>query len=239
MDAALLLKIIAWAVIIGFAPGCFYMVYFYRKDWQEPEPKKLVVLAFFLGILGIVPALILEWLIPAEGFLLYVVEAPIVEELVKFFVVLLVFYPMKQFNEPMDGIVYVTAVSLGFASIENTLYVINSNNIWHTVFFRALLSVPGHALYSLPAGAALGMRKCINLPARNWLVAGGLLVSIAGHSIFNFLARLGVAGPVLLFVFVYLLWKYAGWKMHRAEMLSPFRNKPFKKKPRVKQAAKV
>ena len=81
------------------------------------------------------------------------------EELAKFLAVRLFVYRNKEFNEPLDGIIYAAAAALGFASLENVLYVID----WHTghVQWGAL----GHSLAPRAAGAR-HLRHDVGLRAR-------------------------------------------------------------------------
>ena len=84
------------------------------------------------------------------------------EELAKFLAVRLFVYRNKEFNEPLDGIIYAAAAALGFASLENVLYVID----WHTghvqwgaLGIRSLLALPGHVIFATTWGYALGRQK--------------------------------------------------------------------------------
>ena len=112
---------------LGLAPGIFWLWYFYRKDKLEPEPKHLIIKTFFLGMVSAVPAIILET--PFKGLLLTVIAAPVIEEYLKYFVVRRTIYNHAEFDEPMDGIIYAAAAALGFASAENTLYLLTASAI--------------------------------------------------------------------------------------------------------------
>ena len=134
-------------------PSLLLLWYFYSKD-KYPEPPRVVFTTFFLGILTIIPVLCV-----ALPVLIYIVKplsdpyaygiakgclgAGIPEELFKFTVIL--FYCMRhsEFDEPMDGLVYGVTASLGFATLENVLYV--SNGGMSTAIARALTAVPMHA----------------------------------------------------------------------------------------------
>ncbi|MDP7505805.1 MAG: hypothetical protein QF774_17600 [Nitrospinota bacterium] len=78
MDLSLILA-------LSFAPGVFWLWYFYKKDRIEPEPGHLVIKTYFWGMAAVVPAIILE--LPFSGLLLILVSAPIIEEFVKYFAV--------------------------------------------------------------------------------------------------------------------------------------------------------
>ena len=121
-------------LLLGFAPGIFWLWFFYRKDKLEPEPKSLVARTFFWGMVVALPVAIVEVLVAdplgvlGAGILdarvlLVVLAAPIIEEYGKFFVVRRTMYDHPEFDEPMDGIVYAAAAALGFASVENVVYL--------------------------------------------------------------------------------------------------------------------
>ena len=147
---------------LGFAPGLFWLIYFYKRDRLEKEPKSLIVKSFLLGIVIAIPASLLESFFNIDRYLMVIIAAPVIEELLKFLAIKMYCCPKKEFNEPMDGIMYGAAVALGFASIENVGYLIGAHGrgILDTTFIvRAVFSVPGHALFTCMGGYALGMQK--------------------------------------------------------------------------------
>jgi RsiW-degrading membrane proteinase PrsW (M82 family) len=199
-------------IILGFAPGIFWVWYFYREDKWEPEPKKLIAKVFLYGIIISLPVLLLEAPFLFSELLLAIIAAPIIEELCKFLTVRYSVYKNKEFSEPLDGIIYATAAALGFASIENTFYLfsfLNEGVVALTAFFiiRALLSVPGHALFSSMWGYALGVTKYLPEARRGHIFVSGLLTAIFFHALYNFLLSGLVIGAVGMLIFIPLLWK--------------------------------
>ena len=186
-------------LFLALAPGIFLLWYIYRKDRYEPEPLRLVLWIFLLGALSVIPAGLFETLFPESisGFIV----APVVEELTKFLVVFLFVYHRAEFNEPVDGIVYAAAASLGFATVENILYVLDGGVA--TGIVRAVASVPGHVIFSCIWGAALGLAKFRPGPSRFGIVAAGLLGAMVLHGVFNFsLQFFGIAGFLLILVVI-------------------------------------
>ena len=104
----------------SFAPGVFWLWYFYRKDKLEPEPKKLIIKTFFVGIVLGIPATCLEILF-TESLIVIVFIVPCIEEVLKYSGVRLTVYRRPEFDEPLDGIIYTAAVALGFASIRECI----------------------------------------------------------------------------------------------------------------------
>ena len=117
---------LGYLLILGFAPAVFWLWYFYVKDRYAPEPRSWILRIFALGMLSTIPIAIIEALIGSlfpSDFFLAVVVAPVVEEVGKFLVVFLFVFRRPVFDEPIDGIVYAVAAALGFAALENFVYL--------------------------------------------------------------------------------------------------------------------
>ena len=210
--------------LISFAmavfPALFILNYYYKQDKNKPEPKGLIFKIFFLGILLTIPAIILELIVglfkPAFGFmplLVYFFEAFIVaalcEEGLKFWLVKKQAYNNVHFDEVMDGIVYTVVASLGFACMENILYVMGGG--MSIALVRAFTAVPMHALASGIMGYYIGKAKFTEDKAKSKeLLTQGLFIAILIHGFYDFLlfstpvfgilAALGIV-PLLLWVF--------------------------------------
>jgi protease PrsW len=210
-------------ILLAVAPGIFWMFYFYLKDLYEPEPPAAVIRIFFLGGLVVIPAAFLEllasYVVPA--FLLAVAAGPFIEELAKFAIVRRSIYDDPEFDEPMDGIIYAVAAALGFATLENVLYVATSALTsvplaLGVAAVRAFLSVPAHALISLSWGAALGWAKFMPPARGRVLVAAGFLLAVFLHGLFNFMVMDSFSLFVLVILIVPLAWVATGWVIGRA-----------------------
>lgn len=126
--------------VLAIGPGLLWLYAFYRLDEHEPEPVRLLLRTFALGGLVLSPAVALEaWLLPrvlgqsgpiwlagldtselALG--LFAVVAP-VEELLKFGAAWLAVGRHPEYDEPVDGVVYMAAAGLGFSTAENLYYL--------------------------------------------------------------------------------------------------------------------
>lgn len=213
-----------WIILVlAIAPGVFWLWFFYQRDTLEPEPKVLIAQTFFRGVLLAIPVLLVQapFLFLQELFL-FVVVAPVTEEIGKYWVVRGGVYNSAEFDEPVDGIVYAAAAALGFASIENVGYLLGTYyNTFQlegnasasvavlTLFVvRSLLSVPGHALWSSLWGYALGVAKFSPPPRRQRLIRDGVMLSILFHGLFNGL--LVIFPPAALGVLIAIP---LGWRM--------------------------
>jgi protease PrsW len=152
---------------LALAPGTAIVIYIYLKDRHEREPLLLLVISFFYGVLSTLMTLSISK--PIELFLstkeddvisLFVTaffKVALVEEFSKFAFVRFVLYRNKNFNEPFDGIVYAVMVSMGFATLENILYVREYGIV--TAILRMFTAVPAHATFGILMGYFLGLAK--------------------------------------------------------------------------------
>ena len=112
---------------LAVLPPILIAFYVYQQDKYDREPKKLIIKSFLFGCVSVIPAIVLELIYNDSLFpnlFLYVFfGVAFVEEGVKYFFLRKYLFSKKEFNEPMDGIVYAVMVSLGFATIENIGYV--------------------------------------------------------------------------------------------------------------------
>ena len=152
---------------VALAPGIAIMLYIYLKDKHEREPLSLLLLSFLYG--GFSTLITLAISVPLEILVILkkgdVVQefydaffkVAFVEELSKFLFVRFVLYPNKNFNEPFDGIVYAVMVSMGFATLENVMYVYSYGV--ETGILRMFTAVPAHATFAVMMGYFLGIGK--------------------------------------------------------------------------------
>src|SRR4051812_19640135 len=117
-------------IALAIAPGLAICLYIFHRDAYNREPKQNLLFAFLLGAVMIVPAAITEELfmrsfnnsITGVAATAFIVVA-LTEELVKFIILRFYAYRRKSFDEPLDGIVYSVVISMGFATLENIMYV--------------------------------------------------------------------------------------------------------------------
>lgn len=196
-------------IIASFAPGLFWLWFFLRHDKIRPEPRRLIALTFLLGCISTLPAGLGNYLFGADSLLegspqlLSVVTAMTfvvgpVEELCKFGAVRLGPYRSLYFDEPVDGLVYASAASLGFASLENLVYVLQYGA--EVMIIRAPLSTVGHLAFGSIWGYALG-KYYISGGRRRSLLLGSLALAAGTHALFNVLVFAFPLGAVALTLF--------------------------------------
>ncbi len=179
-----------FTVPAAIIPSLLLLFYFYKND-RHPEPVKELLMTFAWGVVGTIvvlfmarPALGLLYNISnpyLQGSLHALLLAAIPEETIKMFVI--VGYSMKtaEFDEPMDGLVYGVTASLGFATLENILYV--SQGGMYTALVRAFTAVPTHAALGVIMGYFLS-RFYFGNDRRSLAYAWGIPVLL--HAAYDF-----------------------------------------------------
>ena len=170
---------------------------------SRPEPPRIVWISVVLGALSCIPAALLElWLqrhvpitsaTPLGAFATALLFAGIPEESIKVSIIAAIALRARDFDEPMDGVVYGTAVGLGFAAVENLLYVASNTNWAFVAIMRGVLSVPGHGAFGAIAGTyiararfggALGAHRTSHL-RRLRLFFSAWFIPVVLHTLFD------------------------------------------------------
>jgi RsiW-degrading membrane proteinase PrsW (M82 family) len=219
-------------LLLAIGPALFWLWYFYHRDKYEPEPLAWIVMIYLLGMAVTIPVALIEGVssLVLSEFVVAIMVAPVVEECAKFLVVRRTVYETPEFDEPMDGIVYAAAVGLGFATLENIIYVFSALDTSfafavQTGIVRAFLSVPGHVLFSTMWGDALGRAKFLPFNRRSGVIAGGLILAIISHALFNLLLYDAVGFAILVLILMPILWITVLRHIHEALLKSVYRTK--------------
>jgi len=178
-------------IALAIAPGLAICVFIFYKDIYNKEPKFNLIVSFGLGCIAIIPAVLfeksfnstLDGTITGVAVFSYAIVA-FSEEFSKFLGLRLYSYNKKSFDEPLDGIVYAVMVSMGFATVENLMYVVNSQDM-KIAFMRMFLSVPAHATFAVVMGYYVGKAK-FNSKNSFILMLTGILCAIFFHGTYDF-----------------------------------------------------
>ena len=182
----------------GVIPALVAMWLVDRLDAKRPEPARTRRLVVFFGMVSVIPALILETVLSrgfdgviepqltyqGSSFQAFVVAAA-VEEACKILVVYWVVWKRPEFDERMDGIVYASRAGLGFALVENVMYLLGQQSLQGQLIVwveRALLAVPGHAMWTGMIGAAAARRR---FDGKGVGLLGGYLLAVAFHGAYD------------------------------------------------------
>lgn len=218
--------------LLAVIPSVFLLIKVYQADKVEKEPAPLLFKLFIKGLesaffAAVVEALLINFglntlvhlgLIEGEGsFLYHAIEAflivAVAEEGFKYYFLKQTTWTHPAFDYRFDAVVYAVFVSLGFATIENILYVwgsqIESGTGLQLSVYRGVLSVPAHCVFAVAMGIHYGAAKYAQGHEQFDLEEAGLrkafLVPVLMHGFFDF--ALMMNQPLytgLFFVFVIL-----------------------------------
>lgn len=220
-------------LLLSLAPVFILLAYVYFRDKYEKEPIGLIVRGLVAGAFIILPVALVEkgliLLFPSlttlsNAFFQGYVVAGATEELFKFAAVYLLFWRNQNFNEKFDGIVYAVAVSLGFAAIENIMYVYRGS--MEVGIGRAFTAVPAHTLFGVIMGYYLGLAKFVPELKTN-LLWKAILFPWFFHGTYDFLILSGK--PLLMVGFIpllFFLWRTGLRRMKFLSDSSVFRSTP-------------
>lgn len=179
---------------LAVAPGLAIILFILFKDRYNKEPRLTLFVSFFLGCLSIIPAafveeafeLTMDGTVAGLAIFVYLIVAGS-EELGKFIGLRFYSYNRKSFDEPFDGIVHSLMVSMGFATIENILYVLKFAEIGQGLqvgIMRAFMAVPAHGVFAVLMGFYMGKAKF----QKNGfgLMLLGLLLAVFFHGTYDF-----------------------------------------------------
>lgn len=193
-------------LIVALAPVIIIATYIYFRDKYEKEPIRLLLFALIAGGLTVIPVLFLESFLSsftgsfyglmAAAWKAFVVAA-FSEELFKYIALFLLIWRSPEFNEKFDGIVYAVNVSLGFAAVENVLYVLEGGMT--TGLMRAITAVPAHAIFGITMGFYFGLAKFYE-KERTKLKWKALGFPILLHGIYDFILMTGIEWLLIFFV---------------------------------------
>ena len=220
--------------LIALAPVFIIAYYIYHRDKWEKEPIGLLIVSILLGAVAVLPIILIETYLTENplfatdtvystaaynGF----VVAGVTEEFFKFLIFMILIWGNKNFNEKFDGIVYAVYISLGFAGVENLMYVFNYGI--QTGYVRAVTAVPLHAIVGVVMGYHLGLAKLGDSgKAYHFLLA--LLLPISFHGFYDWIIMVNQPWYLLVFIpYLFFLWRRAFRRMRQLSDTSRFRPK--------------
>ncbi len=185
-------------LLLALGPVLAIFFFFWAKDKYEREPLKRLILTAGIGAVSAIPVVIIEMLwghtmmnvsalsLPELGFMAFV-EIGVTEELFKAIAFFSTAYWSKYMNEPYDGMIYSVAAALGFAAVENILYVLSGGIL--TAVIRAVTAVPAHAMFGASIGYFSGRAKFTKYPIlKPFLILSGFAISVLLHGLYDLIA---------------------------------------------------
>lgn len=188
----------------GVLPALAWLWFWRREDGAHPEPRRLIALAFFAGMVSVAIVIPIERFV--QPFLkefagagaiiaaqtLVFTAWSFIEEIVKFLAARLTVLKRRENDEPIDPVIYMVTVALGFAAAENTLFLlspIGGDSIAQT-FITGNLRFIGATLLHVLSSAVIGVALALSFYAskrikRHYMIVGVILACLL-HSAFNF-----------------------------------------------------
>lgn len=240
--------------IAALVPAVIICLYVYHKDRAEKEPLMLLIGLLLGGVAICFPASVIEVILGEvidviffnygvyidDSFYFYTnaayylyqgatnfIGVALVEEGLKWLVLIIVARNTRHFNSLFDGIIYAVFVSLGFAALENVLYVLEYGLI--NALVRGIMSVPGHAFFGVIMGyyysfyhmtrkahqketrlknSGVIRPSAVEFSENSYLVLS-ILMPVAGHGFYDFCCSVDSwLATISLYVFVAFLYVY-------------------------------
>ena len=224
-------------LFISIAPVLIIALYIYIRDKYEKEPIVCLLKALISGILIVFPIVFIEkylfsFLTVDDGLIKAAynafVVASLTEEGFKYLAFMILFWSNRNFNEKFDGIVYAVFIALGFAAIENVMYVFRGG--YGVGYIRALTAVPAHALFGTVMGYHLGIARFYpKRRLKNLLLA--FIMPFIWHGLYDFMIMSQRQLLLLAFIPVLVFFWINGFrKLGQHSKASIFRNDIFSEK---------
>ncbi|MDQ3244749.1 MAG: PrsW family intramembrane metalloprotease [bacterium] len=187
-------KILGLALLGGVIPSLLWLWFWLKEDQKKTEPKGLLTIIFILGMLSVIVVL------PIQKFIQNVVSSnemqiilwALSEEIVKYSAAIVILYKSNYIDEPLDWPIYLITAALGFAALENTLFLIKPLSLGDTVVglltgqLRFLGSTLLHTVATGSIGIALGLAFYVDKKYKKYYLIVGLIFATLLHSVFNF-----------------------------------------------------
>lgn len=201
-----------FALFGGIVPALLWLWFWLKEDKERPEPRGLIVLTFIAGMAAVLLVLPIERFFDVRfsGIFVIILWAA-TEEIFKFGGAYFVVLRRKEMDEPIDAVIYMITVALGFAALENTLFLLNpliDGDFVKTIIngnLRFLGATLLHTLSSAMIGVMIALSFYRRKTLKKMYVLFGLILAIALHSLFNFFIMKESGGKMLtVFFFVWI-----------------------------------
>ncbi len=198
---------VIYVLLGGIVPTLLWLWFWRREDRLHPEPRRLILLAFVMGMLTI------PFVIPLQKYTATIFSGSVLiliwaatEELFKYGFAYFSVLRNKEVNEPIDAVIYMITIALGFAALENALFLIEPISDGRFIegivtgnfrFFGATLL---HVLSSATVGIFMAFAFYKSKSVKRLYTATGIILAILLHTLFNF-SIIHSNGTNILFVF--------------------------------------
>lgn len=184
-----------FALLGGLLPAVFWLWFWLKEDSLHPEPRGLIILSFLVGMLATAASYPIEkWIAGGGGMSdsMLLFFWAVTEESLKFIGIAIVALRSEYFDEPIDAVIYFMTIALGFAALENTMFLINPLSGGDTIAALLLgnFRFVGATLLHVAASGMIGVILALNFYqpkfVRQIASIGALFGAIVLHTLFNF-----------------------------------------------------
>ena len=187
-------KTLGLALLLGIIPSLIWLWFWLREDKKSSEPKGLLSVVFILGMASVI------FILPVQKFIQSHISSNEIElvlwagteEIIKYLAVLIILSGTNHADEPVDWPIYLITAALGFAALENALFLIKPLSTSASTVglltgqLRFLGSTLLHTITSGIIGVAIGISFFMGILGRKVFLLAGFAAAIALHSAFNF-----------------------------------------------------
>lgn len=207
-------------LLLTFLPPLLWLLFYLREDCH-PEPKHLLLLAFTGGIASAIPAIGSEFILIGErigvfsnfislhqNVFWFFLIIGLIEEYIKYLPIKFLILKRKDFNEPVDGMIYMMTAALGFAAIENALFIfpLFKESLFLGLEVTTNRFLGANLLHALSSGiVGFFLARAFFKPKRHHFIALGIIIAALLHAGFNYLILIREAVPQGTFYIILLL----------------------------------
>lgn len=231
-------------LIFGILPSITWLFYYLRKD-LHPELKRTIIKIFLWGALSTVPVILIQlqltkWLVllPIPQIYIFIIYwflvIALTEEIFKFLVVKFKGYNDGEFDEPIDSMIYMIISALGFAAVENTIYIIPAFSahmafndlITRTAIITSLRFIGATFLHTLCSGTIGYFMALSFCDSKNRLRLSilGFLIAVTLHGLYNFSIMTIEQGWIKIIIPIAILFILGTFVMHEFDKLKKMKS---------------
>ncbi len=184
---------VIYALLAGLLPSLIWMWFWLREDNLHPEPRKVLAASFIAGAIVVVFAILLEKMtqeiltIPTYRYIAWAA----IEELVKLAAVGYIALKARTLDEPIDAMIYCITVALGFAALENALFILSpltAGELSTSIVTGNLRFVGAslvHVVSSALIGFFIGVSYYRSVMTKTFCILAGIILATSLHAGFN------------------------------------------------------
>jgi protease PrsW len=182
------------AFFAGLLPALLWLLFWLREDSLHPEPKKMIVYTFLFGMAMVPVAIVIQGFIRelTSNMTHVIIFWSATEEILKYLAAAFIAFRTSYFDEPVDALVYMITVALGFAALENTLFLLGPLTQGEYAIsilmgnFRFIGATLLHIISSAAIGVAIALSFYENTLWKEVYILSGVVLATTLHSLFNF-----------------------------------------------------